>query len=306
MEGPVDTGMLRVFVYNLVNNLILIMNKLIVGLVSIMMLGGLIPVASAGDCTKRESVDWHATISSAVYVRVDCPTGDIIGTAPAGEKVQILEVDTHGDFYLIQSSVGKGFIYKSYLKNIVESPLAGNETLAFENSIFWDLDPNHKYYDQIADVKARGIVGGNPDGSVEPDAPINRAALAKILVEATSSDIAIAQAKLGADVYTDVEFGAWYAPYLKIARDKKIMTGDANKTTVRPADSANGAEVAKMIAVAFDLEVREPKAWEEWFDPYFEVLGELSALPYKSGAHKVTRAEMMFMISVALEAQENE
>ncbi len=282
------------------------MKKFIVGLVSVMMLGGLMPMASAGDCTKRTDVDWYATISSAVNVRDNCPSGGVVGTVRAGETVRILEVDNYEEFYLIETSVGTGFVYTSFLKDIVKSPLPGSEPERFEGSIFWDLNPEHRYYSEIADVKERGIVGGNPDGSVEPDTQINRAALAKILVEAVSSDMAIAQAKLGTDVYSDVEFGAWYSPYLKIARDKGIVTGDSGKNTVRPADGANGAEVAKMIAVAFDMDVREKESWEEWYAPYFEAVGSLGALPYNSGSHKVTRAEMMYMISVVLEAQENE
>jgi hypothetical protein len=288
------------------------MKKFLVVVLSSVLLMSLIPVASAGDCTKRTEVEWQATIKSAVYVRVDCPSGDIVGTAPAGERVEILEVDNHGDFYLIRTSVGTGFVYNSYLKDIVKSPLVvESETKAevkpikYENSIFGDLNPSHKYYDEIAEVKAKGIVGGNPDGSIEADAAINRAALAKILVEATNEDEAIAKASLGAGVYSDVELGAWYTPYLKIAKDMNVMTGDSGKATVRPGDKANGAEVAKMIAIAFEIEVREKKAWEQWYTPYFEALGELEALPYVDGNHKVTRAEMMFMISVVLEAQES-
>lgn len=289
------------------------MRKFLVAIISSIVLMGLIPVASAGDCTKRTDVEWQATIKSAVYVRVDCPSGEIVGTAPAGERVQILEVDNHGDFYLIKTSVGTGFVYNSYLKDIVKSPLVVEsetkvevEPVKYEGSIFWDLNPKHKYYSEIADVKARGIVGGNPDGTVQADAAINRAALAKILVEATNESSAIANASLGAGVYSDVELGAWYTPYLKIAKDMGVMTGDKGKSTVRPGADANGAEVAKMVAVAFDMDVREKESWEEWYAPYFEAVGSLGALPYNSGSHKVTRAEMMFMISVVLESQENE
>lgn len=268
-------------------------------------------VAMAGDCTKRNNVDWQGTISSAVYVRVDCPSGDIIGTAPAGERVSIKEVDLHGDFYLIETSVGTGFVYKTYLKDIDETPLLvetqETEPVRYENSLFWDLNPEHEYYDYIVDVQSKGIVSGNPDGSIEADKSINRAALAKILVEATNNDDTIAAASLEAGVYSDVNIGSWYAPYLKIARDMGVMTGDKGKNTVRPSDDANGAEVAKMIAEAFEIEVREKEEWEDWYAPYFEVLNEAKALPYQSGTHKVTRAEMMFMISkILIQVDSNE
>lgn len=273
-------------------------------LASVLLVGGMVPTAMAGDCTARDSVDWHATMASAIYVRNNCPTGDIIGTAPAGEMVSIKEVDKHGDFYFIESSVGSGFVYKTALKDIVMSPLPGKEPVVFENSVFKDLNPEHMYYAQIADVKAKGIVGGNPDGTIQADEPIVRAALAKILVEATTEDDLISGANLEAGLYSDANLNEWYAPYLALARDKGIMTGDGNtggKTTVRPGANSSGAEVAKMIAVAFDLEVREKKAWEEWYAPYMEALEEKQALPFAKASHVVTRGEMMFMVSTVLE-----
>jgi hypothetical protein len=144
-------------------------------------------VAMAGDCTKRDKVDWQGTISS-------------------GERVSIKEVDKHGDFYLIESSVVTGFIYKSYLKDIDKSPLVVEaeviaEPTRYEDSAFWDLNPEDKYYNYIVDAKEKGIVAGNPDGSIEGDASINRAALAKILVEATNEDSDISAAVLESGVY---------------------------------------------------------------------------------------------------------
>ena len=296
------------------------MKKFCSALMSFVLVLTLVPVALAGDCTKRSKVEWQATISSGVYVRDNCPTGKIVGTAPKGEVVEILEVDEHGDFYLIRSSVGTGFVYNSYLKDIVKSPKISREeakdqankeyesqkveTKYYENSIFKDLDPNHKYYQHISDVKSKGIVSGNPDGTVQADMPIVRAALAKILVEATTDAEKIAKANLGKEVYSDVKLGEWYVPYLAIAKEKSIMTGDGGlkkgSTTVRPGDKAKGAEVAKMIAVAFELELREAKSWEQWYAPYMEALDGLGALPFSSPDHVVTRGEMMFMVSTVL------
>lgn len=263
--------------------------------------------AQAGDCSTRSSVNWHATVSSATHVRVDCddhkgPVGDSVGVVPAGEVIRILEVDRNQEYFIVQTSKGKGFIYKTFLKDIVQSPLPGTEQ--FVNSIFTDLPTDHQYYSQIADVKSRGIVGGS-NGMIKADDPINRVELAKILVEATAEDSVISKASLSDSTYSDIELKAWYLPYLKVAKDRGIMTGDKSSsgfgpTTVRPGDSANGGEVAKMIAVAFDLQVRASKDGERWYKPYLEALRELNALPYTKGDHQVTRAEMMFMVSMVL------
>lgn len=261
--------------------------------------------ALAGDCTARNQVDWHATITSAVYVRDNCPEGAALGVVPAGEVVQILEVDKHNEFYLIKTSVGTGFVFESFLKDIVQSPLPGSEPTTFPESIFIDLNPNHKYYDEIADVKEKGIVSGTPEGKILADDMVNRAELSKILVEATTEDSEIEGAKLAAGVYSDVQLGAWYTPYLEIARQKGIVTGDGNGsgiTTVRPADSANGAEVAKMIVESFEIQI-DPEEGTQWYEPYMGALTSMGAMPYSSPNHMVTRGEMMFMVSTVLAAQ---
>jgi hypothetical protein len=258
----------------------------------------------------RDKVEWHATISSATNVRIECddhkgPVGSSVGVVPAGEVVRILEVDRYEENYIVETSVGTGFVFRSFLKDITKSPLASvNVDASVETRLFVDLDPNHQYYDEIADVKARGIVQGSSDGNIYADERINRAELAKILVEATTDDESISNASLASGIYSDVAKNAWYLPYLDLAKRKGIMTGDfkgeSGPTTVRPGEFANGAEVAKMIAVGFDLNVRAAFSGEAWYQPYFEALQQKGALPYKKADHMVTRAEMMFMISVIL------
>lgn len=272
----------------------------LLAVVTILTVLSLIPSSFAGDCTKRDKVDWQGTITTAVNVRDNCPTGDVVGVAGAGEVVRILEVDKHGDFYLIESKAGTGFIYNSFLKDINKNP-AQTEVKA-EASLFVDLNTDHQYYEAIAEVKAKGIVSGTPEGKIHADNPINRVELAKILVEATTDDSTISKAQLDTELYSDIEKGAWYLPYLEVARAKGIMTGDANASrfaTVRPGDNANGAEVAKMIAKAFDLKVESSSG--AWYQGYLDALKAKGALPYDSPSHIVTRGEMMFMISVLVD-----
>jgi len=261
------------------------------------------PTAFAGDCTKRNKVNKEGTITSAVYLRDDCPTtkGNNIGTIPGGEVVKILEIDQHNEFYLVESSVGTGFIFKTFITDVRDA-----EPTEYKNSIFWDLPPDHEYYDEIFHVKEEGIVNGNPDGSIEANYPINRVALAKILVEATTDTAIIESAELPADTYSDDTNDTWYSPYLKVARDKGIMTGDKDKNTVRPGDDANVAEVAKMIATAFELDIRDEQENEKWYDRYIEALDEMDALPSTTPKHIVTRGEMMFTISNVLGSQSEE
>lgn len=259
------------------------------------------PTTHAGDCTARTQVSQEATISSAVYLRADCPEGEIIGTVPAGEVVKVLEVDNHNEFYLIETSVGTGFVFQSFLTDIQDVQPEGQE---YPDSIYKDLPLDHPYYWEISQVSSLGIVSGNPDGTIAADEPINRAALAKILVEATSSDQEINEASLPEGTYTDISPGEWYVKYLQVARLKNIMTGDEGKSTIRPADNANGAEVAKMISVAFALEVDAQAPGESWYERYNRALESVGALAWSSPDHKVTRGEMMYSISKILNASQ--
>ncbi len=278
------------------------------------------PTVQAGNCKIRDKVDWHATVSSATHVRVQCddhkgPVGDSVGVVSGGTIVQILEVDKNREYFMVQGPSGIGFIYKSFLNDVKEFPMPGgddpapvvaekeHEEPSHPNSVFSDLPTTHKYYPYISDVKSRGIVSGS-NGAIKADDLINRVELAKILVEATTDEQTISKAMLADGVYSDIEPKGWYRPYLKVAKDRGIMTGDkrtgSGPTTLRPGDSANGGEVAKMIAVAFDLDVQAAKTGEQWYKPYLEALRDLGALPYTKGDHQVTRGEMMFMVSVVL------
>lgn len=249
---------------------------------------------SAGDCIVRDKVNKEATIKTAVNVRSDCPNGAVVGTVRAGEKVRILEVDRYNEFYLVETSVGTGFLFSSFLINIQDvAPLKPAQY--FMDSVFWDLSPNHKYYQEVRYVKENGIVAGYPDGSIKAEQPVNRAELAKILAEVVASDEEVLAAKLPVGTYVDIEEGEWYVPYLQLARMYGFMTGDSNGRTVRPGDIANGAEVARMISVAFGLDIETSGNFNNWYDPYFDALRKVISIPYQNPAHVVTRGEMMYM-----------
>ncbi|MDF2379627.1 MAG: S-layer homology domain-containing protein [Candidatus Gracilibacteria bacterium] len=265
-------------------------------LILVFLFGSFSGQAFAGDCNSRTLVDWYATIKTATNIRVECddhkgPVGESLGVASAGEVVRIIEVDRNEEYFVVEMENGRGFVYKSFLKDIVKT--------ALPRPIFQDLNFDHPYYDAIAEVKEKGIVRGTPDGKIHADKPINRVELAKILVEATSDDSQISLAPQNEILYRDVQRGAWYLPYLSLAQQKGFMSGDSSiglgLPTVRPGDFANGAEVAKMIAVAFDLDVVVDSE-EAWYRPYLDLLQQKNALPYSQPNHRVTRGEMMFMI----------
>lgn len=170
------------------------MKKVLGVLITLLALSILPSTTLAGDCQTRDTIEGQATITSAVYVRNTCPTGDIVGTVPAGEVVNLLEVDRYGEFYLIETSVGTGFVFNSFLKDI--SYNQKTEIQFYENSIYPDLDPNHKYYNEIATSTQRGIISGTAEGYILADENVTRSQIAKILVESVTSNEDIEAATL--------------------------------------------------------------------------------------------------------------
>lgn len=75
---------------------------------------------------------------------------------------------------------------------------------------FSDIN-GHWAKDTINKWKDKGVIAGYPDGSFQPDNPVTRAELAKILA------LAFDLQKDGAAAYADIDTAAWYNPYLERA-----------------------------------------------------------------------------------------
>lgn len=69
-------------------------------------------------------------------------------------------------------------------------------------------------------AKEQGWVGGYPDGTFRPASTVNTAEAIKMVVNAQGYQI---PESAPAFLYEDVENSAWYAPYVKAAKDKGIL-----------------------------------------------------------------------------------
>lgn len=150
----------------------------------------------------------------------------------------------------------------------------------------------HYYQDAIEYVSKKGLMKGYAGDIFKPDAPINRAELAKILM----SDYSEAQAPLAASCFSDVKKDIWYAPFVCVAKERGIISGSNG---IFSSDrQVTLVEAAKMISLADGHPVRSAQDGEEWFMPYVELINEKKAIPptIEYIAQELTRAEVAVML----------
>lgn len=150
----------------------------------------------------------------------------------------------------------------------------------------------HYFLDAIEYVSNKGLMKGYAGDVFKPDAPINRAELAKILT-AVHPETKKAPAK---ECFSDVKKDVWYAPFVCTAKDKSIVSGTNGKFS--PDRPVSLVEAAKMISVADGLTIRNIKAGEDWYVPYLGFVDEKNAIPptIEYVGQELTRAELATML----------
>jgi hypothetical protein len=112
---------------------------------------------------------------------------------------------------------------------------------------FPDVSLNSEYCLAVDWVAEEEIFKGYPDGTFRPTSPINRVELLKIILEAQLGSVDTDVKVPGTLGFIDVQVGAWYMPYVNIAKVLGVFQGDAGKNTARPADTVNRVEALKML-----------------------------------------------------------
>jgi hypothetical protein len=119
------------------------------------------------------------------------------------------------------------------------------------NAGFKDLALGHKNTQAIEFLQETGVVGGYTDGTFKPANRINRAELAKILVEAQgiTPDATVYQ-----NCFPDVK-EEWFAPYVCYAKAAQWVNGYADGN-FKPGQPVTKAEAVKMTinSQGFDTE----------------------------------------------------
>ncbi len=115
---------------------------------------------------------------------------------------------------------------------------------------FKDLAETNEHYAAIEYLKAKGILSGYPDGTFQPQKPINRAEALKMLLLAIKSAFD-SKTELK---FPDVAKNDWFYDYVAKGFDLKIVEGYPD-TTFKPENNINLAESLKIISLSFQLPV---------------------------------------------------
>ena len=85
---------------------------------------------------------------------------------------------------------------------------------------FTDVDSNAWYYQAVKEMVKSGVISGMSPDTFSPDEPVTREQFTKMLVTALKLSSESENAE-----FTDVDAGAWYAPYIRTAVAHKIIFG---------------------------------------------------------------------------------
>ena len=114
-----------------------------------------------------------------------------------------------------------------------------------------DLD--EELCDAIEWVSDEGIFEGYSSGTFGVYYPINRAETLKVIMEAFGLGQSSTYSYYETLGFSDVIVGAWYMPYIDMAMDLGIFSGDAYSTTARPESYVNRVEALKMVLETLEI-----------------------------------------------------
>lgn len=93
----------------------------------------------------------------------------------------------------------------------------------------------------------KGMLGGYPDGSIQPDRQVTRAEFTKLV------NAVFRLNKSGADSFTDVAAGTWYSKDIAAVMEAGVIIGYPDGS-FKPGASITRQEAAKITADLFNLQ----------------------------------------------------
>ncbi len=113
------------------------------------------------------------------------------------------------------------------------------------NNCFTDVN-NEWYAPSVCLAKEKGWIKGYADGSFHPNETLTKAEALKMVLEAfgVSED---GTEVLPANMFQDLDQGAWYYPYVKTALTKKLIDENPNLEFYKPNNPALRGDVAQLI-----------------------------------------------------------
>lgn len=197
----------------------------------------------------------------------------------------------------------------------IPTALAREEDDRVLNSSFPDVQEDSKYFTSVEYFRQKEIIQGYSDGTFRPYQEANRAEALKIIILASSIDVA--GYETGENVFPDVTQEDWFYPYIKKAKELEIVEGYKDGY-FKPVQVQNIAETLKMILVTNNIPLPNldentlvfPDVTDDlWYAPYASYAKEKNIIePYSDGSmsawRPITRGdlvEIMYRMAIVKE-----
>lgn len=136
------------------------------------------------------------------------------------------------------------------------TPAFASEKVAF-SKIFSDVSKNSDYYETIHQMAEKGIINGYEDGTFRPLEKISRQHAAVLINSATDLP-----KTLPFKAFKDVPQSHYYYDQIKAVQMAGILEADG-KGNFNGAKAITRGEMAKALAIAFDLEVKADYSFKD-------------------------------------------
>ncbi len=193
--------------------------------------GGTAVTVTGAHLTGATAVDFGSAAAMSFTVLSDT---QITAVSPAGTGTVDVTVTT--PYGTSATSSADQFSYKVPVSQTV--PAAPT---------FSDVSSSYWAYASIEALAAKGIVGGFPDGTFQPDGNVTRAQFVKML----ALTLGLAPGT-GATQFSDVASSDWFAPYVSAAVQAGVVQG-LSATTFGPNATVTREQMAVLLARALKL-----------------------------------------------------
>lgn len=235
------------------------------------------PIVTLRDKVKQSFINEPVVIEVKDIYDPDgkCNLFDFEWRKSDGMQVRDVDVDPRlGDLFFIPENTGAFTAQLRIQEGCKELGTLFSDTVSIrvivnDKSIsFPDLAEAPQYQNSILELYHLGVVQGYPDGTMRPNAPINRAEFLKILFETMQYRI---DKESFSPRYTDVNPGDWFAPYIHEADSLGVIKGYPNGY-FQPGWTVNLVEALKMAMNFSTIEILDDIVYEfpdvpntEWY-----------------------------------------
>ena len=127
---------------------------------------------------------------------------------------------------------------------MIIAALPGPETKNKEVFDFSDVLETDWFYPFLIQAWDNYLISGYSDGLFHPERVINRVESLKIALKQEGKPIPVS---IDENPYSDVEIDSWYAPYAKIADDRRLFFKSRNSGSLFPDINMNRGALAELI-----------------------------------------------------------